>query len=380
MKTTSGWLNTSLGELLALRYGKALPPAERAEQGPVPVLGSAGRMTGTARALVTGPALVIGRKGNIGSVQRVSDAAWPIDTTFYATVPGHCDLTYLALQLEAANLAALDSSTATPSLRRQDLAAVTLTVPPLREQRRTVEILEDNLSCLYAAASQLRAVKRRLARLEEQTLRHGLAGGSLPRATATLPAANCDDGRLADLPAGWSWRRLQDVATVVGGVTKDAKKQSDPDLPEWPYLRVANVQRGRLDLSVVTRIRVAESKAESLFLRSGDVLLNEGGDRDKLGRGWIWEGQIERCIHQNHVFRARVLDDAIEPRLLSWAANSFGGPWCERNGEAERQPSLDQPVQDPVDAHPGPSASTSSSARGEGGRCVDRAPQAHGRS
>ncbi len=96
---------------------------------------------------------------------------------------------------------------------------------------------------------------------------------------------------------------------------------------------MANVQRGRLDLTVVTTIRAPVEKARALRLLLGDVLLNEGGDRDKLARGWVWEGQISDCIHQNHVFRARVRDDAIEPRLLSWAANTSGGRWAERNGK-----------------------------------------------
>ncbi|BCY07288.1 hypothetical protein L3i22_023760 [Actinoplanes sp. L3-i22] len=142
-----------------------------------------------------------------------------------------------------------------------------------------------------------------------------------------------DDGAFPLLPNGWQWLRLADVADVVGGVTKDSKRQDDPAFVEVPYLRVANVQRGHLRLDYVATIRVAPSKAAALRLKPGDVLLNEGGDRDKLARGWIWEGQIDDCIHQNHVFRARVRDDRIDPRLLSWAANTLGAPWAEHNGK-----------------------------------------------
>lgn len=98
-------------------------------------------------------------------------------------------------------------------------------------------------------------------------------------------------------------------------------------------MRVANVQRGRLDLRVISRIRVPPAKLEQLRLQPGDVLLNEGGDRDKLGRGWVWSGEIADCITQNHVFRARPRLDVIHPKLLSWSANTLGGPWCERNGK-----------------------------------------------
>lgn len=151
---------------------------------------------------------------------------------------------------------------------------------------------------------------------------------------ASLPVpAGVIDGELPRIPADWTWMRLGELAEVVGGVTKDTKKQSNPDLPSVPYLRVANVQRARLNLEDIAYIRVPEEKARQLALQPGDVLLNEGGDRDKLGRGWIWEGQIPGCIHQNHVFRARIKDRILHPKLLAWHANGFGRTWFERNGK-----------------------------------------------
>jgi type I restriction enzyme, S subunit len=68
---------------------------------------------------------------------------------------------------------------------------------------------------------------------------------------------------------------------------------------------VANVQDGHLDLSEVTTVLVPVSEANSCLLQSGDVLMNEGGDADKLGRGCIWRGEISPCLHQNHVFAVR---------------------------------------------------------------------------
>jgi type I restriction enzyme S subunit len=208
-------------------------------------------------------------------------------------------------------------------------------VPPLHEQRRIVELLEDHLSRLDAASGLLSSAARRWDRLWQSTVEGEITGRGLPterHARVELADEGVDDGSLPHLPAGWTWQRLGVLADVVGGVTKDAKRQTDPGFVEVPYLRVANVQRGFLDLSTVTTIRVPPLTAEKLRLLPGDVLLNEGGDRDKLGRGWVWNGQIDGCIHQNHVFRARVRDDAIDARLLSWATNSIGGRWCERNG------------------------------------------------
>lgn len=136
---------------------------------------------------------------------------------------------------------------------------------------------------------------------------------------------------LFSIPDTWAWSTLGEIADVVGGVTKDGKKQADPTLPLVPYLRVANVQRGYLDLSKIAHIRVPESTHEKLRLQWGDVLLNEGGDRDKLGRGWVWQNQIPDCIHQNHVFRARLLKGSLHPKLLALFTNECGREWFDRN-------------------------------------------------
>lgn len=222
-----------------------------------------------------------------------------------------------------------------PAVLDKDVKAATIPLPPVDEQRRIVEILEDHLSRLDAAESGIAFSLARLASLKERVLSAGLLGETMPgpREPSELTDCGTDDGQLPDLPRGWTWRRLGDITSVAGGVTKDSKRQSDPAFVEVPYLRVANVQRGRLDLSKVTTIRVPASKANTLRLLYGDVLMNEGGDRDKLARGWVWEGQVEDCIHQNHVFRARIVDGAIEPKLLSWAANTIGGRWADRNGK-----------------------------------------------
>jgi len=87
---------------------------------------------------------------------------------------------------------------------------------------------------------------------------------------------------------------------------------------------VANVQRGYLDLTEVKEILATEEDIQELALKTGDILFNEGGDRDKLGRGWVWNGELPECIHQNHVFRARLLDLHLNPKYVSWYSNTFG--------------------------------------------------------
>ncbi|MEQ4302536.1 restriction endonuclease subunit S [Plantactinospora sp. B6F1] len=223
-----------------------------------------------------------------------------------------------------------------PRLGLGEIRKVPIPVPPLAEQRRIVATLEDHLSVVDSGIAQLSALTGRINRFRDQVMLAASTGQlSLgpDRVTASRPApAGVDDGELPPIPEAWKWMRLREIADVVGGVTKDNKRQSDPSFVEVPYLRVANVQRAYLDLTEVAHIRVSPQKAEQLRLRQGDVLLNEGGDRDKLGRGWIWENQVPGCIHQNHVFRARISGGVLHPKLLAWHANGFGRRWFEVNG------------------------------------------------
>jgi type I restriction enzyme, S subunit len=83
----------------------------------------------------------------------------------------------------------------------------------------------------------------------------------------------------------------------------------------------------------VKTIAVTPKEADALYLQPGDILMNEGGDRDKLGRGWVWEGQIDRCIHQNHVFRLRLKIKSVLPRYVSYYANEFGQSYFMDQGK-----------------------------------------------
>ena len=120
---------------------------------------------------------------------------------------------------------------------------------------------------------------------------------------------------------------------MKGGATKGRRYRAGETLTEVPYLRVANVQRGYLDLSEIKTIEVTQDVADQLELAPGDILFTEGGDRDKLGRGWVWKGEIDGCIHQNHVFRSRLLLSEMYPAFVSWWGNSFGQTFFDQSGK-----------------------------------------------
>lgn len=138
---------------------------------------------------------------------------------------------------------------------------------------------------------------------------------------------------LKELPAGWAWATLRELADLKGGITKGQRRSNGAKVRSVPYLRVANVQRAFLDLSEVKTIEAEEGEIADLLLRPGDILFNEGGDRDKLGRGWIWRGELPECIHQNHVFRARLRSSDLQPKLVSWYANFVGAAYFSDEGK-----------------------------------------------
>tara|TARA_R110002050_G_scaffold18850_2_gene54690 strand:+ start:3647 stop:4876 length:1230 start_codon:yes stop_codon:yes gene_type:complete len=113
------------------------------------------------------------------------------------------------------------------------------------------------------------------------------------------------------------------VALVQTGIAKG--KQVNGNSVDVPYLRVANVQDGHVDLSVIKQITVRPVEVDRYLLQSGDVLFTEGGDFDKLGRGTVWAGQIEPCLHQNHIFAVRPYKKKLLPEILAAQASSRHG-------------------------------------------------------
>lgn len=241
---------------------------------------------------------------------------------------------------------------------------IEIPVAPFEQQKRIVAEIEKQFSRLDEAVADLKRVKANLKRYKAAVLKAAVEG----RLVETEASIARREGRsyetgeqllqriletrrrqwkgkgkykepvapdthdLPELPEGWVWARLDAIAALKGGITVDSKRK-DSTARSVPYLRVANVQSGYIDLTEVKFIDAPESDIKELRLQPGDILFNEGGDRDKLGRGWIWEGQLADCIHQNHVFRARLFLNELSPKLVSWWGNSFGRGYFIRQGK-----------------------------------------------
>ncbi|MFE9927273.1 hypothetical protein ACFYQA_38930 [Streptomyces sp. NPDC005774] len=119
--------------------------------------------------------------------------------------------------------------------------------------------------------------------------------------------------------------KLGYICRLQNGITVNGSRIATGDTVTRPYLRVANVQAGRVALDSVTEITVPRKVAERSTLRPGDVLMTEGGDLDKLGRGTVWSGEIPQCLHQNHVFALRPDESTLNGKYLALMTQTMHG-------------------------------------------------------
>ena len=115
---------------------------------------------------------------------------------------------------------------------------------------------------------------------------------------------------------GWPESRLDSVADIVSGITKGRKVKS-VNVTEVPYMAVSNVKDGYIDWTTVKTIEATSQEIEQYRLMPDDVLMTEGGDPDKVGRGAIIKKPLDNCIHQNHIFRVRLDESVILPGFFA---------------------------------------------------------------
>jgi type I restriction enzyme S subunit len=192
-----------------------------------------------------------------------------------------------------------------PRTNWMSLADFEFALPPISDQRILIELL-DAATKIVESLHSLRVTtdKVRLSYLNEFFPENLAERGS----------------KTADMDI----RHLSDVAEIRTGLAL-GKKVDGSEMVERPYLRVANVQDGVLDLNEIKTLSVKTSELGRYYLRRGDVLMTEGGDFDKLGRGAVWREEVKDCLHQNHVFAVRPNHELIRSEYIANLARSPHG-------------------------------------------------------
>ena len=207
------------------------------------------------------------------------------------------------------------------SLTESDFGAIKTCVPSLAEQERIAALLDAECAEIDAVLEKTRASIEEYKKLKQAVITQAVTKGI----RGDRPMKNSGIEWIGDIPAEWRKTQLRHCAAIKSGITLGKKYEKTDSLVERPYLRVANVQDGYVDLSVLTTIEVTQDEDLKYRLRAGDVLMTEGGDRDKLGRGCVWHGEIEPCLHQNHIFAVQTSKETLLPEFLEYLTVSDVG-------------------------------------------------------
>jgi type I restriction enzyme S subunit len=216
------------------------------------------------------------------------------------------DFLYHALQRWRHCLQRVAQGTTFDAITVRHFAQLYVVIPPPEEQAAIARVLD-------VADTVIERTQRTIekARVLDHSLLHHLLDYELTTSNA----------HGAKRPEHWQIKRVDEVAEVGSGVTL-GKDVSGYKYIELPYLRVANVQDGHLNLTTIKTVKVRLDEVDRYRLEPGDILMTEGGDIDKLGRGTLWEGQIPICLHQNHIFRIRANRAMLNPKFFAFVVES----------------------------------------------------------
>ena len=320
--------------------------------------------------------IVMARRGEMGrcAIVTKNEEGWLCGTgSLVLRMPRSLYAPYLAMLIGApmarTYLGGASVGTTMQNLNQSILAKMPVGVPPLAEQKRIVAKVDELMALCDRLESQQQEREKQASKLARASLSrfadaptpanlhflfhpsYAISPADLRKSILTLavqgklvpqdpndePAEKClsrlglrstfvppegDDSENDSLPPAWAGVRFEDIAFVAGGVTL-GRKLGDRKTVNLPYLRVANVKRGEIDLSVIKEVSIAEYEIERYALRENDLLMTEGGDWDKVGRAAIWKAEIPVCLHQNHVFRARMRSAELAP---FWFERYFNSP------------------------------------------------------
>lgn len=218
-------------------------------------------------------------------------------------------------------------------------------LPPLDEQEHIADRLDSAAETASRATANLTTARSTMTAFRQSVLAAACAGWLTvdwreehpctaetsehlvrrSRQLLGIPERLMLDGRAADevtqmdIPESWTWSPLSSLAAIRGGLQKQPKRT--PRSNAFPYLRVANVLRGRLSLRELARFELFDGELQTYRLKPGDMLVVEGnGSASEIERSALWNGEIPDCVHQNHIIRVRCV--AMNPRFVDLFWNS----------------------------------------------------------
>lgn len=206
-------------------------------------------------------------------------------------------------------------------IQMSKLNTVDLPIACSGTQKRIADFLDEKCSKIDSYIEKQQQVIEKLKAYKQAVITEAVTKGLDP----DVPMKDSGIEWIGEIPEHWNVGQLKYFVKIRSGITLGKKYAHDIKLKEYPYLRVANVQGEYTELSDVSMISVPEEEAQKYFLRTGELLMTEGGDRDKLGRGCVWKGEIVPCLHQNHIFAVTTNELRLNVYYLDYVTTSNVG-------------------------------------------------------
>lgn len=202
-----------------------------------------------------------------------------------------------------------------------DLQNFNITFPKYEEQEKIANYLEEKCFQLDSVIEKTKVSIVEYQKLKQSIITQAVTNGITPERLMKESGVNW----IGNIPEDWKVTQLRHCASIRSGITLGKTYSKDTEVFEMPYLRVANVQDGYVATNDMAVLRVSKDEIEKYSLSAGEVLMTEGGDRDKLGRGCVWDGRIAPCLHQNHIFAVKVKEKLLNPYYLEYLTASSVG-------------------------------------------------------
>lgn len=204
------------------------------------------------------------------------------------------------------------------TLKYQDFKELRIVAPSLDLQKRLAGYLDSECAKIDEIISDARASIEDYKAWKTSALYEAVTKGIHKK----QPTRDSGIKWIGNIPSHWQVSKIGRFIKIRSGITLGKTYPQGTELIEMPYLRVANVKAEGFALEDVAKIKVTPEEAEKYALKSGELLMTEGGDRDKLGRGTIWHEEISPCLHQNHVFAVTCDENWLLTEYLAYLTAS----------------------------------------------------------
>ena len=205
-----------------------------------------------------------------------------------------------------------------PNVNGTTLAALTIPIPPYREQLRIVEEAKKWLSVIDGLDVEIDDLQTYITQAKSKILDLAIHGKLVPQDPNDEPAIEllkrlnpkftpCDNAHDTNqLPDSWCWTTLGNIFQHNTGKALNKSNSQEGQLK--PYLTTSNVYWNCFDFTEVKEMLFKDSELEKCTVTKGDLLVCEGGD---IGRAAIWNYDYDICI-QNHIHRLRTKGDICQ--------------------------------------------------------------------